>query len=402
MSRLSKKQMDRLKEQHGVNTIYSFSRYNLYVSDPYSYFLQYIKHIPQRVSESIYSKSGTLIHETLQDYLEGKIEYDEMINKYEEGLFLFQAEGFVYDCTDEDKNKTIADKYENSVRHFFKNYNPLPYKWLIEKPIVIDVEDDKHKFSFIGYIDQITRMEDGRFLIEDTKSSTIYTGEKKLKESAQLLLYSLGVAQKFNIGLDQIVARWNFVKYMTVTVDLKTKDKTTGKHKTKQKNCDRNQWVKECQADVKKWLEAEYDLDFLELEDALQTCIERNSLESYPKVMQHFKLDDCYVNVDLTEENVNNLKNKIIKTLTEVEEKTETAKEYLEIINTSDNDDEIKYFEGLLREMWKTEINQSSEYYFYNLCSYDRSQHYWWNEYLNNKSMFKKDKQEDDDDVFNW
>ena len=400
MARLSRKQMDKLKEQHGVDTIYSFSRYNLYVSDPYSYFLQYIKHIPQRVSESIYSKSGTLIHETLQDYLEGKIEYDEMIDKYEEGLFLFQAEGFVYDCTDKDKNKTIADKYENSVRHFFKNYKPLPYKWLIEKPILVETKNDKGKFVFIGYIDQIAKDGD-RYIIEDTKSSSIYTGEKKLKESAQLLLYSLGVAQKFNIGLDQIVARWNFVKYMTVTVDLKTKDKTTGLHKTKQKNCIRNQWVKECQADVRKWLEAEYDLDILELESALQTCIEQNSLDAYPKVAEHFKLDDCYVNVDLTEENVNNLKNKIIDTLTEVEEKTETAKEYLEIINTSDNDDEIKYFEKLLDELFWIDIKQSDEYYYWNLCNYDRTQHKPWNEYLNNKSMFKKDKQEDDD-IFNW
>ena len=400
MARLSRKQMDKLKEQHGVDTIYSFSRYNLYVSDPYSYFLQYIKHIPQRVSESIYSKSGTLIHETLQDYLEGKIEYDEMIDKYEEGLFLFQAEGFVYDCTDKDKNKTIADKYENSVRHFFKNYKPLPYKWLIEKPILVETKNDKGKFVFIGYIDQIAKDGD-RYIIEDTKSSSIYTGEKKLKESAQLLLYSLGVAQKFNIGLDQIVARWNFVKYMTVTVDLKTKDKTTGLHKTKQKNCVRNQWVREAQNDVKKWLEAEYDLDILELESALQTCIEQNSLDAYPKVAEHFKLDDCYVNVDLTEENVNNLKNKIIDTLTEVEEKTETAKEYLEIINTSDNDDEIKYFEKLLDELFWIDIKQSDEYYYWNLCNYDRTQHKPWNEYLNNKSMFKKDKQEDDD-IFNW
>ena len=91
------------------------------------------------------------------------------------------------------------------------------------------------------------------------------------------------------------------------------------------------------------------------------------------------------------------------KTLTEVEEKTETAKEYLEIINTSDNDNEIKYFEGLLREMWKTEIDKSSEYYFYNLCNYDRSQHYWWDKYLKEqtKEMFRTNKQEDDD-VFNW
>ena len=76
---------------------------------------------------------------------------------------------------------------------------------------------------------------------------------------------------------------------MTVTIDLKSKDKATGKHKTKDKNCLRVSWVKEVQGDVKKWLEVEYNLDFLELEDALQTCIERNSLELYPKVMQHFK-----------------------------------------------------------------------------------------------------------------
>ena len=401
MARLSRKQMDKLKEQHGVDTIYSFSRYNAYVSDPYSYFLQYIKHIPQRVSESIYSKSGTLIHETLQDYLEGKIEYDEMIDKYEEGLFLFQAEGFVYDCTDKDKNKTIADKYENSVRHFFKNYKPLPYKWLIEKPILVETKNDKGKFVFIGYIDQITKMEDGRFLIEDTKSSSIYTGEKKLKESAQLLLYSLGVAQKFNIGLDQIVARWNFVKYMTVTVDLKTKDKTTGLHKTKQKNCVRNQWVKECQADVRKWLEAEYELDILELESALQTCIEQNSLDAYPKVAEHFKLDDCYVNIDNSEENVQALVDKIIDTLTEVEEKVDTSKQYLQAIKESDVDEEIDYFEKLLDDLWWKEVDRGEEYYFYNLCSYGRDVHKPWNEYLNNKSMFKKDKQEDDD-VFNW
>ena len=400
MGRLSKKQMDKLKEQYGVDTIYSFSRYNLYVSDPYSYFLQYLKHVPQRESESIYSKQGTGIHEIIQDFYEGKIQYEDMIERYEELLFGLQAEGFVYDCTDKAKNKNIAEKYENSVRHFFKNYKPLPYKWLIEKPILVDVKNDKGHKVFIGYIDALTKVGD-RYIVQDEKSSTIYTGAKKVKESAQLLLYSLGVSQKLNIPLSQITARWNFIKYMTVTIDLKGKDKTTGKYKTKDKNCLRINWVKECQADVRKWLETEYNLDFLELEDALQTCIERNSLEVYPKVMQHFKLDDCYVNVDLTEENVNNLKNKIIKTLTEVEEKTETAKEYLEIINTSDNDNEIKYFEKLLDELFWVDIKQSDEYYYWNLCNYDRTQHKPWNEYLNNKSMFKKDKQEDDD-VFNW
>ena len=400
MARLSKKQMDKLKEQHGVNTIYSFSRYNLYVSDPYSYFLQYLKHVPQRVSESIYSKQGTGIHEIIQDFYEGKIQYEEMIERYEELLFGLQAEGFVYDCTDKAKNKNIAEKYENSVRHFFKNYKPLPYKWLIEKPILVDVKNDKGRKVFIGYIDALTKVGD-RYIVQDEKSSTIYTGAKKQKESAQLLLYSLGVSQKLNIPLSQITARWNFIKYMTVTIDLKGKDKTTGKYKTKDKNCLRINWVKECQADVRKWLESEYELDFLELEDALQTCIERNSLELYPKVMQHFKLDDCYVNIDNSEENVQALVDKIIDTLTEVEEKVDTSKQYLQAIKESDVDEEIDYFEKLLDDLWWKEIDRGDEYYFYNLCSYGRDVHKPWNEYLNNKSMFKKDKQEDDD-VFNW
>ena len=53
MARLSKKQMDKLKEQYGVSTIYSFSRYNAYLTDPYGYYLNYVRHVPQRESDSI-------------------------------------------------------------------------------------------------------------------------------------------------------------------------------------------------------------------------------------------------------------------------------------------------------------------------------------------------------------
>ena len=398
MARLSRKQMNKLKEQYGVDVIYSFSRYNNFIQDPYSYYLTYLRHAPQKEKQSIYSLQGTAIHEILQDYLEGKTTYEEMLDRYEETLMQINLDGYMYDCSDKDRNKNIADKYEESIRLFFKNYQPTGNKYLIEKPVVVKIG----RFLFLGYIDLITRTKEGKFQILDIKSSSIYKGEKKKKESSQLLIYAQAIRDKFNVPLSQIECKWLFCKYVTVEVDLKTIDRTTGKNKIKEKDCLRTTWVKEAQGDVKKWLEVEYNLDFLELEDALQTCIERNSLELYPKVMQHFRLSDCYVDVDVSEESVNELNDKIIKTLTEVEEKTETAKEYLEIINTSDNDDEIKYFEKLLDELFWVDIKQSDEYYYWNLCNYDRTQHKPWNEYLNNKSMFKKDKQEDDDDVFNW
>ena len=397
MGRLSKNKLNEIKKQYGVETIYSFSRYNSYLTDPYSYLLTYIKHVPQIENGSIYSKSGTMCHEILQDFLEGKIKYDDMIDKYEEGLFELNNDGYVYSKNDKNMNDNIANKYENSIRHFFMNYKPLDCKWLIEKPILIKVG----RFIFIGYIDMITKIGD-TYIIEDIKTSTIYTGEKKKKESAQLLLYSLGVSQKFNVPLDKIKARWNFIKYTSVEIDLKTIDKNTKKNKIKTKDCVRSQWVKEVSGDVRKWLKTE-GYDELEIEDILQNCIRDNSLDSVPNIKHHFRLSDCYVDIDLSQENIDELTGKIIKTLTEVEDKTETTKEYLEIVNNSDDDEEIKYFEKLIDDMWWSKVDKSSEYYYWNLCNYDKSVHKPWKQYLDDCNMFKKDlNTEDDDDEFNW
>ena len=78
MGRLSREQINKIKKQYGVDTLYSFSRYNAYLTDRYSYYLNYVKHVPPRESDSIYSRSGSMIHEILQDYLEGKIAYEDI------------------------------------------------------------------------------------------------------------------------------------------------------------------------------------------------------------------------------------------------------------------------------------------------------------------------------------
>ena len=53
---------------------------------------------------------------------------------------------------------------------------------------------------------------------------------------------------------------------------------------------------------------------------------------------------------------------------------------------------------------WVDNIKQSDEYYYWNLCSYDRTQHKPWDEYLKerNKEMFRINKKDEEDDVFNW
>ena len=398
MARLTKNQIDKLKKKYGVDTIYSFSRYNLYKTDRYSYMLRYIKHMPSNVKESIWGKSGTLIHTTLQDFMENKIEYDDMINLYEEGLFELDSEGYKYSKNDKEMNENISRKYENSIRHFFMNYQPMDCKWLIEKPILIDVRGK----LFQGYIDCIAKLRDDTYFILDIKSSTIYTGEKKLKESAQLLLYALGISQKFNIPLSQIKCAWLFTKYVEVVSDLKSKNKD-GTHKTKSKNCIRCEWVKESSGNIKKWIQAE-GYDELEVEDILQSCIEKNSLEDYPNIAKHFKLNDCYVYIDLTQENLDNLCNEIEETINKIEKDTKITKKYLEAIKNSKGKEEIEHLEKAIDELWWVDISQKDMYYYYNLCGYDRRIHKPLDEYYKDCEMFiVNNKNEDkEDDEFDW
>lgn len=398
MARLSREKLNKFKKQYGVNVIYSFSRYNSYKTDRYSYMLNYIKHIPSNVKESIYGKQGTGCHEIIQDFMEGKIKYEEMINRYDDLLFELDSDGYKYSKNDKDMNENISRKYEESVRHFFMNYQPLPYKWLIEKFILINVRGK----IFQGYIDCITKLEDETYLIEDIKTSSIYTGEKKLKESAQLFLYALGITQKFNVSLEQVKCRWNFLKYVEVVSDLKGKNKD-GTHKTKSKNCIRCEWVKESSGNIKKWIQAE-GYDELEVEDILQSCIEKNSLEDYPNVAKHFKLNDCYVYIDLTQENLDNLCDEIEETINKIERDTEITKQYLEIINRSKDKDEIKRIEKMIDELWWVDISQKDMYYYYNLCGYDRKIHKPLDEYYKDCEMFMKNNNKDNnkEDEFSW
>lgn len=401
MARMSREKLNKLKEKYNVDTLWSFSRYNKYLTDPYSYMLGYIKRIPEENKGSIYGEQGGNVHDILEMYYTNQIKYDEMIDKYDTQLMELDIEGYKYNKTDKEKNDMISKKYEDSVRHFFLNYKPIEGKCLCEKFIIIKVGER----YFQGYIDFLHRGKDGEYIIEDFKTSTIYTGAKKDKESAQLLLYALGLCQKFNIGLDKVAARWNFLKYCSVESDLKTIDKTTGKHKTKSKNCVRSTWVKESEGNIKKWIK-DLGYDELEIEDIYQNCLRSNSLDDYPELAKHFRLHDCYVYIDVTQENIDELVNKIITTLDEVEEKTDVTKQYLNIIKNSSDDNEKKSLDNIIDELWWTDIDKGNSYYFFNICGYSRNIHKPFDEYLKDSEMFlskpNSNNGSSEDDDFNW
>ena len=376
--RKTKEQLDALKEKFGVDILWSWSRYNTYKIDPYGYYLKYIKH-EKETKTSIYCVSGGNCHDIIEKFYNKEIKYEDMISLYEENLFQMNLSNLKYNRKDEKANESMANKYENNIRLFYKNHIPIEGKNITEQFVTIKVGSN----VFQGYIDFITRDKNGDYHIIDWKTSTIYTGKKVLKESGQLILYAESLIQR-GVPIDKIHIKWNFLKYCTVQQTLITVDKETKLHKLRNKNCLRTEWVKGIEPNLRKWLK-KIGFNELEIEDSIETSIENNNLDNMPpEIQSKFKILDCYVEIPLTQEIINNLKKDIIKTIDEISYKEEQY--------NKNKDDHL---------FW-TNIDQTNEFFFANLSGYSSSQHKPYKEYLNNKNLFKDNQNKKKNDDIDW
>jgi RecB family exonuclease len=363
-----------IKKKFNVNDIYSWSKYHTYKQDSYTYFLKYIKRIPEDRCDSIYAPSGGLIHQILQDLYEGKIKYEQMLEQYESGLLELNLIDLKNDRGDEEKNKKIAEKYEYCIRHFFQNHNSINKKIEIERFITIFVKP----FLFQGYCDAIY-IEDGFYKILDWKSATIYTGAKILSESGQLCLYAEALRQ-MGIPLEKIKAYWNFIKYVTV-------ESPQANGKISVRNIERNEIGNKLAASIKMWMKkssyAEDDID-----SYISTVSLTNSLDCLPEdIKSKYKISDCYVEVPLSEEIIDDLKKDIVETIIEI------SKKEVEYRKTEDDD-----------SVWYQEVNDENSFFFNVLGSYSTKWHRPLREYYEMKDMFKnkKEKEADEDDDLSW
>lgn len=378
------KEIVELAEQNNCSQIFSWSKYKTYLDDTYTYYLRYIAKIPPDRFDGIYAKSGSDIHECIEAFYNNELDHQGMFDKYEECLFENTMNGLKYDRSDEEKNKSIGDKYEDCIRHFLLNHKRIPCKIRLEEFIGSVIGDT----FFQGYIDAFHIEErDGKkkVVITDWKSSSIYKGDKYEHEKGQLLLYIEGIHQK-GVPYEDIVARWNFLKYVNVTV-------TQANGKTKVRQLERNNYVEKLESSIKMWMKKLSQLDEETNEYLISECIANNSLDGLPiDVRVKFVVDDCYVEIDFTEDDITELKNNIIETVNEIKEKT---KEYDEL-KDADKD--------AAEKVWWQDVTDKSSFFMANLSDYSAKIHKPYAEYLENKEMFlnKQDDADDDDEDLSW
>ena len=354
--RKKSEELEQIKKQLNCSRLWSWSRIALYINDPYSYMLRYILKIPEDKNDSIYAISGNYAHELMENFYKGKVDNQGMLEKYEEKLFEYNTMGLMYDRTDKDKNEKIAKKYEACLRHYFLNHKRITDKPIIEPFILIKIGNQ----FFNGYIDFINVEErDGRkkVFISDWKTSSLYSGKKLIENSGQLLLYAEGIHQKTNMPYEDIIIRFNFMKYVNVTYTQKN-----GEIKVRQ--IERNSIGEKLKSNTKTWLKHfKYSED--DIENLLFQMIETNTIECLPKeVQEKFKINDCFVEVKLNEEIIDNHKQYITNIIVDI------IKKEKEFEKTKDKN-----------IFWK-DITRESSYYHAVLSGYSSKIHEPYRKYL--------------------
>ena len=359
MGRKTGKELENIKRKYGVDRLWSWSRFNSYHNSPYEYFLKYIKNVPEDRQDCIYTVTGGMSHEIMENLYLGNIKYEDMDSEFEDAWMTAGIAELKFDRNDSEKNKKIADKYYRNLKHFFNNHHTIPYKVEIERFISILIG----KNVFQGYIDVCFKDDEGCFNILDWKTSSIYKGEKALNECGQLVVYAIGLHQ-MGVPYEKIKICWDFLKYVKVDCE-----QANGKWTTRE--IDRCEIGNKLQTSIKMWLKKlGYEDKLVEYLDMLA---QTNNIKCLPEDVQaKYRFHDCIVYVDLTQDLIDRWVTDITNTIDEIIEKEEKYK----VEELIDKESAEKIFFDTPEQVEK------QSYYFSTLCAYSPSVHKPYKKYL--------------------
>lgn len=353
--RLTKEELEKVKQKYGVTELYSWSKINTFLTSPYEFFLSYVLHEKPDKDNCAYAPLGGLVHTIIEDLYSDKITYNEMLDAFEDAwITVIDIAKLYFYRSDESKDKSIGEKYKESLRHFFNNHQKIKNKVEIERFLTAKIGD----YVLQGYADAITKDSEGNFVIIDWKTSSMFS-EKALKEkSGQLCVYAIALNQ-LGVQYDKIKLCFCMLKYCNVEVSMKN-----GKIKTR--TIERHKLGESLYANVKMWLK-DSNCNEDRINDYLKQLIDTNSIKCLPKnVQEKFIISDCYLYVPLSEELVNYWKKIIINTIKDINFRIANYKETKS--------------EGCF---WDSEENvKEQSYYFANLMSYSALKHKPYKAYL--------------------
>ena len=353
--RLTNEELEKVKKRYGVDTLYSWSRLETFRTSKYEYFLSYVLRKKPDREDSIYGALGGQAHDILEKFYSGEINYNSMIELFEDAwITCYDLAKLCFVRNDEEKNKSIADKYKTNLQHFFTNHKKIPYNVALEKFLVAKIGD----YVLQGYCDLLYKNSDNKYVIVDWKTSSYFNEKATEEKCGQLVVYAQSLIQA-GIKLEDILICWNMLKYCNVEVSMKN-----GKKKIR--TIERYKLGESLVSNAKMWLK-DYGCNEEETDNYLKQLIDSNSIEYLPvEVQNKFSIDDCYVYVPLTQKLIDKWNNEIITTIKDIEYRLVDYNETKLINCFWDDEDTVK----------------EQSYYMANLMAYSPNLHLPYQTYL--------------------
>lgn len=172
--------------------VWSFSRIGSFNTCKLKFYKKYI--LGEQDENNFFTEYGSFIHSILEKYSKGELELFDLVGYYKDN----------YDmevCLPAPPNKYVdlRESYYKKGLKYFENFEGFGDETVgTEQEIKLDLDLKDRKIKFIGYIDRLSKDEDGEFKILDHKSKAGFKTDEELKEYLrQLYLYSIYVKNTY-------------------------------------------------------------------------------------------------------------------------------------------------------------------------------------------------------------
>jgi len=205
--------------------IYSDSRLSMYEECPFKYKLRYRDNIKRDI-EGVEGFLGSRVHETLKkcyddlrltrlDTLSDLLAYYNKIwqENWNDSIIIVKA-----DLT-QAHYRALGEKM---IETYYNRYAPFDQDITMGTELGLNFPlDDDSKYRMRGYIDRLSRTQDGIYEIHDYKTSIYLPGQQDVDNDRQLGLYHIGVQKKWP-DIENIRLIWHYIAFDRELVSYRT------------------------------------------------------------------------------------------------------------------------------------------------------------------------------------
>ncbi|RKJ43288.1 hypothetical protein D7X33_35250, partial [Butyricicoccus sp. 1XD8-22] len=264
--------------------------------------------------------AGTFVHDYIEGVYKNEKDKQQFSHQFNEKMIENEFLGIEF------PNEQIRDGFIADVKHYTEHFKLLDGKHLLEKLIVFEIEPD---IWIQGYVDMIQVTENKDINVIDWKTSSKFSGKQKLLDAGrQLVMYKVGLESNPNVKVSSV--KWCMLKYIYVCHIQKNK-------KVKRKMCSRRKWVKEMKSTFEKEMLSN-GMDDLLVSLEIDEAIKNNNIDNLPDyIKDKFWLEDCYVEYEVDDDKINELKGYINRTINEIESLNKEDESQWTPVNIEDN-----------------------------------------------------------------